>query len=109
MKAELPFSPYGTFLASKNSNRAGHHLGLGKIPCRDVAEYDVLLTVSFFIQQHGFSSVQGFHLVSFNIADCCSFISQFVCLQNLRPLQVCPSSILTMESADSLIKSDDEH
>ena len=50
LKAVLPFTPYGSFLASKNSNRAGHHLGLGKIPCRDVAEFDVLLTVSFLIQ-----------------------------------------------------------
>lgn len=74
-----------------------------------MAECDVLLTVSFFIQQHGFSSVQGFHLVSFNIADCCFFTSQFVCVQNLRPLQVCPLSILTTESDDSLIKSSDEH
>lgn len=52
--------------------------------------------------------MHGFGFVSFNIPDCCSFTSQFVCVQNLRPLQVCPSIILTTESDDGLITSDDE-
>lgn len=44
--------------------------------------------------------MQVFHLVSFNIADCCSDValtSQFVCVQILRIWQVFPSNILTIQ------------
>lgn len=38
-----------------------------------------------------------------------AFLHLSLCVQNLRPLQVCPLSILTSKSDDSLIKSNDEH